>query len=219
MEPYVGQIQPFAFSFAPRGWAPCDGRLLSINQYTAVFSLLGTVYGGNGQTTFALPDLRGRGMVSQGQGAGLSSYTLGETGGHESMTLIQSQMPIHTHVALAQPHTHNATAQPHTHTATATATMYGLTSPGDKGSPAGRLMAGTANMYGAPNAATTMALDASAASATASIANTTVAVSNDPATVAITSGSAGGSQPFDNRAPFLCLNICIAIEGLFPPRN
>jgi microcystin-dependent protein len=83
MEPFLGQIQAFGFNFAPRGWAQCQGQLLAINTNTALFSLLGTTYGGNGQTTFALPDFRGRTMVGQGQGPGLSAYTIGQVGGTE----------------------------------------------------------------------------------------------------------------------------------------
>lgn len=96
-EPFLGQISMFGFGFAPRGWATCDGQILSIAQNTALFSLLGTTYGGNGQTTFALPDLRGRVGVHQGQGPGLSSYTLGEVTGTENVTLVQTQIPAHTH--------------------------------------------------------------------------------------------------------------------------
>src|SRR5499426_4244130 len=98
-EPFLGQIQPFGFNFAPTGWATCDGQILSIAQHTALFSLLGTTYGGNGQTTFRLPDLRGRVPVHQGQGPGLSPYTLGEVTGTENVTLITTQIPAHNHIA------------------------------------------------------------------------------------------------------------------------
>ncbi len=97
-EPFLGEIIMFAGNFAPRGWALCNGQLLSIAQNTALFSILGTTYGGNGQTTFALPDLRGRVPISSGQGPGLSAYTLGEMSGSETVTLISSQMPAHTHM-------------------------------------------------------------------------------------------------------------------------
>ena len=96
-EPFIGEIVMFAGNFAPRGWAFCQGQLLSIAQNTALFSILGTTYGGNGQTTFALPDLRGRTPIGQGQGPGLSSVTLGEVSGVENITLLTTQMPIHTH--------------------------------------------------------------------------------------------------------------------------
>lgn len=93
----IGEIRMFAGNFAPRGWAFCQGQILSIAQNTALFSILGTTYGGNGQTTFALPDLRGRVAVSQGQGPGLSPYTLGQQAGVEIVTLLSTNMPAHTH--------------------------------------------------------------------------------------------------------------------------
>lgn len=98
-EPFIGEIIMFAGNFAPRGWAFCQGQLLSIAQNTALFSILGTTYGGNGQTTFGLPDFRGRVPVGQGTGPGLSSYVLGELSGVENTTILSSQMPPHTHVA------------------------------------------------------------------------------------------------------------------------
>jgi microcystin-dependent protein len=94
----IGEIRMFAGNFAPRGWAFCQGQILSIAQNTALFSILGTTYGGNGQTTFALPDLRGRAAVGQGQGPGLSPYYLGQKAGMENTTLLASQLPAHTHV-------------------------------------------------------------------------------------------------------------------------
>lgn len=97
MDPFIGQIQAFGFNFPPRGWAFCDGQILSISQNTALFSLLGTTYGGNGQTTFALPDLRGRSIVHAGQGPGLSSINQGESAGSENITLIVNNMPSHNH--------------------------------------------------------------------------------------------------------------------------
>ena len=100
-DPFLGEIRVTGFNFAPRGWALCDGQLLPINQNTALFALLGTQFGGNGQTTFALPDLRGRVPIHQGQGPGLTPRTIGETGGAESATLNVAQLPPHTHTALA----------------------------------------------------------------------------------------------------------------------
>ena len=103
-EPFIGQIMIFAGNFAPRGWAFCQGQILSIAQNTALFSILGTTYGGNGQTTFALPDLRGRVPVSFGQGPGLSNYDLGQVAGVESVTLTINDMPAHTHAITATVH-------------------------------------------------------------------------------------------------------------------
>lgn len=114
---FIGQISLFAGNFPPRNWAFCDGQLLSIAQNTALFSLLGTTYGGNGQTTFALPDLRGRVPMHPGNGPGLTPHTLGEIAGSENVTLISSQMPAHSHF------------------------VNGVASGGNQASPAGNLPA------------------------------------------------------------------------------
>ena len=98
--PYIGTIMLFGGNFAPAGWAQCDGQLLPISQYDALFSLIGTTYGGDGQTTFALPDLRSRVPLHQGQGPGLSSYIIGQNGGAEAVTLTGGQMAAHSHPAL-----------------------------------------------------------------------------------------------------------------------
>jgi microcystin-dependent protein len=123
-EPYLGAIVIFAGNFAPAGWAMCNGQLLSISQYAALFAILGTTHGGNGQTTFALPDLRGRVPIHMGQGPGLSNYVEGEQGGTETVTLLQSQMPAHNHGVNAS---------------SATSARGGA-------SPAGNLLATTANI-------------------------------------------------------------------------
>lgn len=96
-DPFVAEIRIFPFNFAPRGWAWCDGQLLPISQNTALFSLLGTTYGGNGKSNFALPDLQGRAPMHPGQGPGLSLHDLGETGGSETVTLLESEIPAHSH--------------------------------------------------------------------------------------------------------------------------
>ena len=96
-DPFVAEIRIFPFNFAPRGWAWCDGQLLPLSQNTALFSLLGTTYGGNGKSNFALPDLQGRAPMHPGQGPGLSLHDLGETGGSETVTLLESEIPSHSH--------------------------------------------------------------------------------------------------------------------------
>jgi microcystin-dependent protein len=96
-DPFVAEIRCVGFNFAPTGWAQCDGQLLPISQNTALFSLLGTFYGGDGKSTFALPDLQGSAPIHQGQGSGLSDYFLGQLGGEQFVTLLQSEMPLHTH--------------------------------------------------------------------------------------------------------------------------
>ena len=101
-DPFVAEIRIFPFNFAPRGWAFCNGQLLPISQNTALFALLGTTYGGNGVSTFALPNMQGSVPVHSGQGAGLSLYDLGEVTGVETVTLLQTEMPGHTHSVLAQ---------------------------------------------------------------------------------------------------------------------
>jgi microcystin-dependent protein len=101
MDPFLGEIRIFGGNFAPVGWALCEGQLLSISQNAALFSILGTTFGGNGTNTFALPDLRGRLPIGPGTGPGLAPYTLGQQGGTESVTLLASQMPAHTHAVNA----------------------------------------------------------------------------------------------------------------------
>jgi microcystin-dependent protein len=96
-DPFVAEIRIFPFNFAPKGWAWCDGQLLPLSQNTALFSLLGTTYGGNGKSNFALPDLQGRAPMHPGQGPGLSLHDLGETGGSETVSLLESEMPVHSH--------------------------------------------------------------------------------------------------------------------------
>ena len=101
MDPFVAEIRIFPFNFAPTGWAWCDGQLLPLSQNTALFSLLGTTYGGNGKSNFALPDLQGRAAMHPGQGPGLSLHDLGETGGSETVTLLESEIPAHAHALRA----------------------------------------------------------------------------------------------------------------------
>src|SRR5947208_1443304 len=100
-DPFVAEIRIFPFNFAPKGWAWCDGQLLPLSQNTALFSLLGTTYGGDGKSNFALPDLQGRAPMHPGQGPGLSLHDLGETGGSETVTLLESEIPAHSHTLRA----------------------------------------------------------------------------------------------------------------------
>src|ERR1700710_2375640 len=101
MDPFVAEIRIFPFNFAPKGWAFCDGQILPLSQNTALFSLLGTTYGGDGKSTFALPDMQGNAPMHPGQGPGLSLHHLGETGGSETVTLLESEIPLHTHSVTA----------------------------------------------------------------------------------------------------------------------
>lgn len=102
MDPFVGEIRVVGFNFAPTGWAQCNGQLLPISQNTALFSLLGTFYGGDGKSTFALPDLQGMAPINQGQGPGLTDYVVGELHGVDTVTLLQTEIPVHNHNMLAR---------------------------------------------------------------------------------------------------------------------
>lgn len=173
-DPFVAEIRIYPFNFAPRGWAFCDGQLLPISQNTALFSLLGTTYGGNGQSNFALPDLQGRAPMQPGQGPGLSLHDLGETGGSETVTLLESEIPSHSHALRAN------------------TDFADLQTP----SPA-RSLARSQN-----------------ALAYQTIPNQAV-VSLAPEALAPT----GGDLPHNNMQPYLTLNFCIALQGIFPPRS
>lgn len=131
--PYVGEIRMFAGNFAPSGWAFCDGQLLAISENETLFQLIGTTYGGDGESTFALPDLQSRAPVHMGQGPGISnSYQLGETGGVESVTVTTNQTPAHSHAFLASTGAGAAnTPQGNVVASPAVAKLYRLTSPGD----------------------------------------------------------------------------------------
>ena len=164
-EPFLSEIRIMSFAFAPRGWALCNGQLLPINQNQALFSLLGTTFGGDGRVNFALPDLRGRTPMHVGSG-----HTLGERGGEQAHTLSIAELPEHIHVA--QGSSTQGSSQD------ATGNVLG-TVPG--------------RIYTDPNALTTLS----------------------PTTIT----SVGGSQAHLNMQPFLTLNFCIALQGIFPSPN
>ena len=164
-EPFLAEVKIMSFNFPPKGWAFCNGQLLPINQNQALFALLGTQYGGNGQTTFALPDLRGRVPIHMGAG-----FTIGQAGGQSAHTVSQSEMPAHTHVLSATPN--NSTTNV----------------------PTGNVYAkGLQNSYG----------------------GTTSLVAMSTGTIS----SVGGSQAHENMQPYLTLNFCIALQGIFPSQN
>ena len=131
-DPFVAEIRIFPFNFAPKGWAWCDGQLMPISQNTALFSLLGTTYGGDGKSTFALPDLQGCAPMHPGQGPGLSLHDLGETGGSETVTLLESEIPAHTHAkrASADPATAQAPSPEVTLARAAGGSAYSTTTSG-----------------------------------------------------------------------------------------
>ncbi len=190
-EPYIGEISMFGGNFAPRGWALTDGQLLPISQYTALFSILGTTYGGDGRTTFALPDLRGRVPMHAGSGPGLTPRRLGEKGGVEQVTLTLNQIPSHTHAASS--------------VATTSAQLKATAAAGDSNVPTGNVLAddGTDRIY--KNIAPDVDMSAEAITATTSVTTTVQA--------------AGGGQAHTNIQPYQVINFIIALEGIFPPRN
>ena len=167
---FVAEIRIFPFNFPPTGWAFCDGQLLPISQNTALFSLLGTTYGGDGKSTFALPDMQGNAPMQPGQGQGLSLRDLGEMSGVESITLLISEIPLHTH------------------------TLRGDEDQGQFLTPQGMLFADGNAMY----------------------------LGNNPQGNAIMApqalAPAGGGLPHNNMQPYLTLNFCIALQGIFPQR-
>ena len=197
MEGTIGEIRMFAGNFAPRYWAYCDGRLISISSNTAFFSILGTTYGGNGSTTFAVPDLRGRVAVGTGAGPGLSTVQLGQMSGTETVTLLSTQIPAHTHTAIA------GTG------GSGTATLNAVTANGNTQSPSGNYLAAsrTASVASYIASGTTAAMNAGS-----------ITLSNITAG-APTIGITGGSQPHSNMQPYLGMNYVICMMGIFPSRD
>jgi len=177
-EPYIGEIRCFGFNFAPVGWARCDGQLVSIASNNALFVILGTTYGGDGQTTFALPNLQGRIPMHWGNGPGGFSTVIGELQGSESVTLNTNEMPAHAHTINA-----------------ATAASGGIVVRTNVPGPTALI--GPSDPDGVYNKTPTV---------------------NAPFSPKAIS-TAGSSLPHENRQPFLVLNFCIALEGLFPARN
>ena len=172
---YIGEIRNFGFNWAPVGWAKCDGQLLSISGNETLFSLLGTVYGGDGRVNFALPDLRGRVSINQGQGPGLENYPIGLTGGEEFVELATENLPSHSHE------------------------LFASTTDADTDVPTGGTLSNTrSSLYGSPRTAAPV-LD----------------VELHPGTVS----AVGGNDEVENRQPYEVTNFCIAVKGIFPPRQ
>lgn len=190
MEEYLAIIKMFAGNFAPRTFMLCQGQILPIAQNTALFSLLGTTYGGNGQNTFALPDLRGRAPIGTGQGPGLNSYVLGEIGGSESITILQTQMPAHSHVI------------------TLSNLVIADNSTPNAATASGNRLANSPKTGSGPNASTLNTY-------TTGTGNPVTLNSTGGATAGIT----GGSQPISILSPYLAINFVITTVGLFPSRN
>jgi microcystin-dependent protein len=197
-EPFLGQVMWVGFNFCPTGWAAANGQLLSISQNSALFSLLGTYYGGDGRTTFALPDLRGRTMVHVGQGAGLSNIDQGQSAGAEQQTLSFAQMPAHSHTATTTVSGMQLTS-----------TLRGSSASNNTNAPAGAAL-GVAKkqtaqyVTGPPD--TDMAAGSVESTVTGGTATTTVDATNS------------GTSPVPVRDPYVALNACIALQGIFPSR-
>ncbi|KRC01213.1 hypothetical protein ASE11_06195 [Hydrogenophaga sp. Root209] len=193
-EPFLGEIQMVSFPFAPVGFAQCDGSLLQIAQYPALFSLIGVAYGGDGVQTFAIPDLRGRGPVCAGTGSGLQPVYLGQSGGSEYVVLNTDQLPAHTHTA---------SVQPGAHAQQSCSTNFG-TLPSPAGAIPAEIFESTSN-------------EVLSAFAPPSAANQTLAPL--PLTLNIGVGSTGNNKPVALRNPYLGVYYVIALEGVFPSRG
>jgi microcystin-dependent protein len=188
-DPFLGEIMYTGFNFAPRGWAQCDGQLLPINQNQSLFSLLGTIYGGDGRTTFALPDMRGRLLMDDGQGNGLTNKSLGQRGGTNTITLNLSQMPAHAH---------NVPPSLFENQLNATASMGSETT-------------GTGNTLGASFAR----LYSNSIPNTSLHSDSLSITVEDETQILLT----GGNQAHSNMPPYLTMSCNIALQGLFPSRN
>ena len=205
-DPFIGEIRWVPYNFAPRGWASCDGQLLPIAQNTALFSLLGTTYGGNGQTTFALPDMRGRTPVHVGQGPGLTERHLGESGGQETQALNVSQMPAHDHGLSSHSHDIPPLALD----------VRASSGPATTVGPAGNVLA-TATVTGNGSPKVTRIYTSGAADVSLGASGATIASTTGPA-MAMTS-STGGGQPHSIMQPYVTIRCIIALEGIYPSRN
>ncbi len=174
-EPFLAEVRMVGFNFAPRGWAFCDGQILPINQNQSLYSLLGTTYGGDGRTSFALPDLRGRTPIHVGRSNGGADHREGQKSGEETHTLAANEMPQHSHV------------------------LEAVNESADATNPANHFLARPSSGVGTVYSATTTTPNANLNSG------------------AVT--SVGGGQAHENMQPYLTLNFCIALQGLFPSRN
>ena len=206
--PMLGSLCTYGFNFAPRGWSLADGQILSIASNTALFSLLGTTYGGDGRVTFALPDLRGRAVVGVGTGPGLTAYRWGQKFGSEQVSLTMAMIPSHGHAE----RTASTSIAVNTALMNATATLNGTASFGDSASPGSSVFA--TDISGA-NAYSTAAPDVALAADSVSISLSGSATTTGTPTVSYS----GGSQSHYNVMPFQTVSWAIATTGIFPSRS
>lgn len=202
-EPLVGQIQAFGFSYAPQDWNLCLGQLLQVSQNAALFSLLANRYGGDGQSTFALPDLRGRTAIGMGQGPGLSNHLLAAKGGAETATLTQANLATHTHIATVASGTKIGI--------TGTLSASDSTSVNYSQAPTPNAVLGAGTTSGGD----TVAIYAPAGT-TANVPLAGISISGSLGVGSITNSNTGGGMPFSILPPFLVLNFSIAISGVYP---
>ncbi len=201
-DPFLGEIKAVGFTYAPVGWAKCWGQLVPVQQNAALYSLLGTYYGGDGMNNFGLPDLRGRTIIGEGTGVGLTTRNIGEKGGYESVTLSINNLPPHTHAAEIGG------------TVEATFAQDASTTGATDQSPAGKIPAASQTADSRPDPIHSY-IDPTQK-------NTQMAsgsVSIDMSDAAIAVESTGGGQPIINMQPYLVLNYIIATEGVYPPRQ
>lgn len=196
MSPFIGEIMTVPYSFPPSGWSTCQGQTLSIAQNTALFALIGTIYGGNGQTTFALPDLQGRLPMGQGQGPGLSQRDLGEVSGTETVTLLSTQMPQHVHSLSG---------------ATGTLSAVDIKAT-EQSPPTGGYLARGVDTAPSPDMIPKFYVPAAQGDPVAKVPLAGVNVAGN-------TQIAGGGQPHSTMQPYLVLRPIIALQGVFPSRN
>ncbi|HAA14063.1 MAG TPA: phage tail protein [Cytophagales bacterium] len=198
MEGTISNITNWAPNWSPRNWFPCDGRLLSIAQFTAFFSLIGTIYGGDGRTSFAVPDLRGRSAVGYGTGPGRTPRIAGQAGGTEWVTLNILEMPIHNHAAAVSS------------SGTGTADLYFSSATGGSDAPVAD------GSIGAEAGASAFVYNTDSSP---SVKMAQASIQNVTANVSVTIGLSGGSQSHENMSPWLAVGYIICYQGIFPSRN
>lgn len=214
-EPYIGMVIPCAFNYAPRGWSTCGGQEIQVSQNQALFSLLGSIYGGDNRTYFNLPDLRGRTIIGDGQGPGLSLFTEGQKGGTETVTQTMTQMAAHTHTATFTPTGGSAGAP------LSVSVDVSLNTTTQKSTPdATNKYLGPVKSAGSTTPPNMWSLAPSPATSKVSLGGVNVSGGGGGITGGtVTNAVAGGSQQMPIRNPYLVLKFCIALEGLFPPRD